>query len=104
MSSSSSITPTRSPRIEWDNESVKTVAKTALPVAAKIAIDASGTCAKRASDSVCSDIPKEVKEAAIDASSKQMGTCAEKPVEKSVDSCFANDSSWGSRIVNYFRS
>ncbi|HEU63852.1 MAG: hypothetical protein KR126chlam4_00789 [Candidatus Anoxychlamydiales bacterium] len=104
MSSSIVASPIRSPRIEWDNESVKTVLKTALPIGAKIALDASGTCAKQASDHVCSDLPSEVKAAAIDVSTQQVSTCASKALDKSVDSCFATDSSWGSRIVNYFKS
>ena len=50
------------------------------------------------------DLPSEVKAAAIDVSTQQVSTCANKALDKSVDSCFANDSSWGSRVVNYFKS
>ncbi len=54
MSSSVAASPIRPPEIDLDRASLKAALKTALPIGAKIALDASGTCAKQASDHVCS--------------------------------------------------
>ena len=104
MSSSVVASPIPSPEIDLDRASLKAALKTALPIGTKIAIEASGTCAKEASDKVYPAMPSEVKKAAVDVSTEQVSTCANKALDKSVDSCFANDSSWGSRVVNYFKS
>ena len=61
-------------------------------------------CIKEAADQAYPSLPGPVKDWALDASAKEATKCADKAMNRSVDSCFDSRESLGSRAILYIKS
>ncbi len=104
MSVPERASPIRPGEVEWDPAPVKNVLKTAISPCTKVAVDASGKCIKEAADQAYPTLPGPVKDWALDASAKEATKCADKAMDRSVDSSFETPASLGSRAILYVKS